>query len=75
MPDEFWLRAVIGPKSKSNVTGEFDATSRRSIETVVFVAEMNLPESNAWSCSGSRVRRPSVDAAIETASAVAYTRT
>ena len=39
------------------------------------IAETNLPDSSAWSCSGSIVRRPSVDAAIETASFVAWTRT
>ena len=32
------------------------------------IAETNLPESSACSCSGSMVRRPSVAAAIETAS-------
>src|ERR1700754_500374 len=43
MPDELWLSEVTGSKSKSNVTGEFEATSRRSIDTVEFEAEMNLP--------------------------------
>src|SRR5262249_31452928 len=37
------LNEVICEKSRSNVTGEFDATLRRSIETVSSVAEMNLP--------------------------------
>src|SRR3954468_18496025 len=37
------LSAVICEKSKSNVTGEFDATLRRSIDTDSSVAEMNLP--------------------------------
>ncbi len=34
-----------------------------------------LAESRVWSCSGSMVRRPSVAAAIETASRVGWTRT
>ena len=44
MPVVDWLSAVICAKSKSNVTGEFEATSRRSMETVESVASMNLPE-------------------------------
>ena len=39
------------------------------------IAETNLPESRACNCSGSSVRRPSVAAAIATASRVACTRT
>ena len=61
-------RVTYSPRCSCNCSIVISEATERS-------AEMNLPDSSACSFSGSSVRRPSVAAAIETASRVGCTLT